>query len=88
MNDEFVPLHLLKLQAAERPAAPFVSCIVPVYNEAANIVSLLQTLHAILGRLDLRHELIVVDDGSRDASAELVRAQLGALPVTLIELSL
>ena len=87
MNDEFVPLHLLKLQAAERPAAPFVSCIVPVYNEAANIVSLLQTLHAILGRLDLRHELIVVDDGSRDASAELVRAQLGALPVTLIELS-
>ncbi len=87
MNDAYVPAHLLRLQAAERPAEPLVTCIVPVYNEAANIVALLQTLHAILAGLGLRHELIVVDDGSRDNSVELLRAQLGSLPLTLIELS-
>jgi len=87
MNDEFVPGHLLKLQALERPGDPLVSCIVPVYNEAQNIVPLLQTLHAILGGLNLRHELIVVDDGSSDDSVALVRAEIGALPLTLVELS-
>ncbi|CAG0963643.1 polyisoprenyl-phosphate glycosyltransferase [Rhodocyclaceae bacterium] len=87
MSEEFVPPYLLELHAAERPADPLVSCVVPAYNEAENIVPLLETLHRILGGLGLRHELIVVDDGSRDATVELVMGQVDMLPLTLVQLS-
>ena len=87
LRDEFVPAHLLRQRAAERPAQPLVSCIVPAYNEAQNIAPLLDVLHRILGDLGLRHELIVVDDGSSDETVDKVREKLATLPVTLIQLS-
>lgn len=86
-NDDFVPEYCLKLRAAERPAKPKVSCIIPAFNEAANIVLLLETLHALLSQQGLEHELIVVDDGSRDATVEQVLSVAGKLPVTLVQLS-
>jgi hypothetical protein len=49
--------------------------------------ALLGTLHRILGGRGLRHELIVVDDGSRDATVELVMGQVDRLPLTLVQLS-
>ncbi|WP_028535468.1 glycosyltransferase family 2 protein [Paludibacterium yongneupense] len=87
MNHEFVPDYLLRLRAAERPADPLISCIVPAFNEAENIVLMLQTVDAILAREGLRHELIVVDDGSRDATVERVIEECANLPVTLLQLS-
>ena len=53
---------------------PFLSVIVPCYNEEAR---LLPTLGAIIGtlcELDITWELIVVDDGSSDKTAELVES--------------
>jgi hypothetical protein len=44
----FVPPFLLQQRAAERPADPLVSCILPAYNESENIVPMLQTLHGLL----------------------------------------
>ncbi len=87
MTEEYVPEYLLKLHASERPADPLVSCVIPAYNEAQNIVPLLQTLEGILTGLGLRHEFVVVDDGSRDATVEMVAGQVDALPVRLIQLS-
>lgn len=87
MSDEFVPEYLLQLHAAERPADPLVSCVIPAYNEAQNIVPLLQTLHRILAGLGLRHELVVVDDGSQDDTVAQVATQVEALPVRLVQLS-
>jgi glycosyltransferase involved in cell wall biosynthesis len=87
MNDDFVPEYCLKLRAAERPAAPLVSCIIPAFNEADNIVLLLQTLHTLLTEHGLQHELMVVDDGSQDATVERVLEASSRFPVTLIQLS-
>lgn len=87
MNEDFVPEYLLQLRAADRPADPLLSCIVPAYNEAENIGPMLETLHRILAGQGLRHELIVVDDGSRDATVERVLAAGRRIPVTLIQLS-
>jgi glycosyltransferase involved in cell wall biosynthesis len=86
-EDDFVPEYLLKLRAAERPADPLVSCIIPAFNEETNIVPLLQTLHALLSAEGLRHELVVVDDGSRDGTVEQVLSLGDSLPVTLVQLS-
>lgn len=51
-----------------RPTQPSLSCVVPAYNEAANLEPLLSGLTALLATLTPRWEVIVVDDGSRDAT--------------------
>lgn len=56
---------------------PLISVIVPAYNEAAVIEASLRSLL----RLDYPHlEIIVVDDGSRDATAERARQVAGEAP--------
>lgn len=51
-----------------RPSRPAISCVVPAYNEAANLGLLLTGLTAQLAELTERWEVIVIDDGSRDAT--------------------
>jgi glycosyltransferase involved in cell wall biosynthesis len=56
------------------PAAPEISVVVPAYNERENIVALFDELREALGRTGRSHEIVLVDDGSRDGTAEwLVR---------------
>ena len=53
---------------APRPARPAISCVVPAFNEAANLGLLLAGLTEQLAALTDRWEIIVIDDGSRDAT--------------------
>jgi len=48
-----------------------LSIIIPAYNEAATIHEILEQVVAV--PLDMAKEIIVVDDGSRDGTAEAVR---------------
>lgn len=48
---------------------PYLSIVLPCYNEAGNISALLGRLRGIIGQMGVSCEVIVVDDGSRDASA-------------------
>jgi len=50
-----------------------VSIIMPVYNEAQNLSVLLPAIRETLKRLDLRYEIVVVDDGSTDETAGILR---------------
>ena len=53
----------------ERAATtPLLSVVVPVYNEHANLPQLCQRLNTVLAPLPYRHEIVLVDDGSRDGS--------------------
>lgn len=51
-----------------------VSCVVPAYNEHDNLGLLLPRLQAVLTQTGANWEIIVVDDGSRDATAALMSA--------------
>ena len=51
-----------------------ISVVVPCHNEEANIVPLVQSLKGYYG--DYLHEIVLVDDNSRDRTAE-VAGQLG-----------
>jgi glycosyltransferase involved in cell wall biosynthesis len=51
-----------------------LSLVFPMFDEEANVGILLRTALALAPRLADDFELIVVDDGSRDGSAEVVRA--------------
>ncbi len=50
-------------------AAPRVSCLIPAYNEGANIGRVLEVVH----KLAFLDEIIILDDGSSDNTAEVVR---------------
>ena len=49
-----------------------VSFIIPAYNEGANIVKNVHHLNAILEKVEFKYEMIVVNDGSDDDTAELL----------------
>lgn len=61
---------------------PKLSIIMPAFNEATRIGSSLEAICGCLGVAGEDVELIVVDDGSRDETADIVRA-FAAEPLTL-----
>jgi len=54
-------------------ADPYLSVVVPVYNEEANLPELLDRLTATLVPLGRPYEIVLVNDGSRDRSLPLLR---------------
>ena len=53
---------------------PAISVIVPVYNEAATIEPVVREIRRVLGQADYTFELLVIDDGSSDGTAEVAAA--------------
>ncbi|MBI4504208.1 MAG: glycosyltransferase family 2 protein [Chloroflexi bacterium] len=51
----------------------FLSVVLPAYNEEANVAATASEAAAVLTRLGLDYEIVVVDDGSHDATAAVVR---------------
>ena len=45
-----------------------LSIVIPVYNEEENVEPLIQEINAVLRPLGKPYEIVVVDDGSRDAT--------------------
>lgn len=50
------------------------SIITPIYNEEGNIDLLYQRVHEVMATLEDEWELVMVNDGSRDRSLELIEA--------------
>jgi glycosyltransferase involved in cell wall biosynthesis len=61
---------------SHRPAAPSISCVVPAYNEAAHLSAFLDDLRRTLAAISSTYEIIVVNDGSTDATEEAMRPHL------------
>ena len=61
---------------------PFVdlSIVVPAYNEEHRISPTLARLSAFLANQPMRWEIVVVDDGSRDATCAVVQAAMAQIP--------
>jgi undecaprenyl-phosphate 4-deoxy-4-formamido-L-arabinose transferase len=52
-----------------------VSVVVPVYNEEAVLAQLFERLYGAMDSLGFPYEIVLVDDGSVDASPQLIREQ-------------
>jgi glycosyltransferase involved in cell wall biosynthesis len=57
------------------PIVPDVSVVAPVYNEVESIPHLLEAIELVFTNSELSYEIILVDDGSTDGSAELIKEQ-------------
>ena len=64
-----------------------LSCVVPAYNEHDNLAILLPRLKTILQTLAGSWEVIVVDDGSQDGTAELMATWSRELGFRYLQLS-
>ncbi|MGD2063776.1 MAG: glycosyltransferase family 2 protein [Nitrospirota bacterium] len=53
---------------------PRYSVVIPAFNEEANVEPLSQEIAAVLEEMGEPYEIVWVDDGSRDATADRVRA--------------
>ena len=56
-----------------RNTAPAVSVVIPAYNEMEGIATVVTNIRQTMDRLDRSYEIIVVDDGSQDATADRAR---------------
>jgi len=60
--------------------SPDLSVVIPVYNEALNLPLLFSRLYPVLDGLGRKYEILFTNDGSADASLELLKAQFKARP--------
>ncbi len=60
-----------------------LSVVIPAFNEARRLPSTLDEVFAYLGRQSYRAEVVIVDDGSIDDTAQLVSARQAEPPVSL-----
>lgn len=59
---------------------PSISCVIPAYNEARSLVTLVPEVLLALQRLSPQVELLVVDDGSRDDTESVMKTLCAQYP--------
>jgi glycosyltransferase involved in cell wall biosynthesis len=60
-------------------ANPYLSVIIPAYNEAERIPQALVAMDHALSKSDFSYEMLVIDDGSPDKTAEIVSRMAGMI---------
>ncbi len=64
----------------EKGMKPYISIIVPVYNESANLPLLIKKTVEALRPTGWKFEIIIIDDGSSDDSATILQEQSRMIP--------
>ena len=68
---------------AQEGTEPDLSIVIPAFNEAGRIADPLRRIHDHVQGRGLRAEFVIVDDGSTDGTAEVVRRIAADLGMTL-----
>lgn len=75
----------MNLQASNNVLQDGISVFFPAYNEEANVGGTIEKSVAILESLGCPYEVIIVDDGSKDRTAEIVREYAAKNPNVILE---
>jgi glycosyltransferase involved in cell wall biosynthesis len=59
---------------------PYLSLVIPAYNEQENIPALLERASAAMRQIGRPFEIIIIDDGSTDETPRLLREAAGRYP--------
>jgi len=69
---EAVETERVETRPREYAAAPSISVVIPVYNNAGGLAPLMERLAPVLASLTREYEAILVNDGSSDTSWEVI----------------
>ena len=64
----------------DKQGKPLLSVVLPAYNEEASVPRAARVICQLLTGADIRHELVFVDDGSKDGTWAAVQAQTTLYP--------
>ena len=64
-----------------------ISVVIPVYNEEANLSTLIERLRPVMQQMGKSYEIIFVDDGSRDNTLSILESFLIYPEVRVVELT-
>ena len=64
-----------------------ISLVIPVYNEEANLLRLIERLRPVMQQMGKSYEIIFVDDGSRDNTFSILKSFLVYPEVRVVELT-
>ncbi len=73
MSSGVVRTRMIQEQEGNIPTIPDVSVVAPVHNELESLPLLLEAIASSVSASNLSYEIICVDDGSTDGSAELLK---------------
>lgn len=62
-----------------------VAIVLPAYNEEKDLPVLLENIRTTLADMPFKYHVIVVDDGSKDRTAEIAREAAKIMPLQLIQ---
>jgi polyisoprenyl-phosphate glycosyltransferase len=68
-------------------AQPHITVMVPAYNEEKNIAKTLQNIAGVLQKMSPHWDIVVVDDGSRDNTSQVIQTLVDTCHVTLVRFS-
>ena len=69
---------------ADKSPHPFLSIIIPAYNEVQRLPAALEQASAFLKQQDYSYEIIVVENGSSDRTLEVARAMVDHIPNLIV----
>ncbi len=64
----------------DKTEKPLLSVVLPAYNEEASVPRAAQVIAGLLTGADIRHELIFIDDGSKDRTWAVIEEQTARYP--------
>lgn len=73
MNDSYIENVNLKASLQDNQTTNTLSVVVPMYNESENIIKFISELTSILTKIEMKYEIILINDGSSDGSWEIMR---------------
>src|SRR5215475_9733803 len=60
--------------------SPYLSLVIPAYNEQENIPTLLSRVEAAMNQIGKPYEVIIIDDGSTDSTPKLLEEAMQSRP--------
>lgn len=66
---------------------PTISLVIPIYNEEGNLTTLMGRIAPVMSAMGRPYEVILVDDGSRDRSLEILKGFARSPEVRVVELT-